>query len=298
MEYDLWVVIPTYNRVDDLLDCLHSLIKTGINEDRVIVVDNHSQDDTAQKLASKFPEVNLIALEENFGAAKASNLGFEVALQKGAELVLRLDSDTVVDSEFCLRLLGKVGQYPDVGVFSPKIYFYEPSDEIWFAGANQHRWHFGATQDHRYEKDAYNNSQVREIDYVWGAAMLIKREVLQKTGGFDTDFFIYYEEVDFCLRVKELGYKLLLIPDSYVWHKVGSAVNNARTAFHWNRSKILLFRKHARNRFHLVFLFTYSFFYTLYSWILRNNSGNRGPIKDALTGLHNGMFFNISKRKR
>ncbi len=298
---NLWVVIPTYNRADDLLDCLFSLIKAGLAKERVIVVDNCSQDDTVHKLSIEFPEVNLIILEENLGASQASNIGFDLALQKGAEYVLRLDSDTVVDTEFCSRLFNQADQHSEVGVFSPKIYFYEPPDEIWFAGANQHPWHFGAIQGHRYEKDTPENSQVREIDYVWAAAMLIKREVLQKTGGFDTDFFVYYEEVDFCLRVKELGYKLLYVPDSYIWHKVGSSANNPWTAFHWNQSKMLLYRKHAKSQLHFIGLIAYLIFYTLTDVVLsalklRKKSGNRGPLKHAIKGFYDGLLCPMSKK--
>jgi GT2 family glycosyltransferase len=290
---DLWVVIPTFNRANDLLDCIDSLDDARINRERVIVVDNHSQDATVQKLLTQFPEVVLIPLDENLGAAKASNIGFEYALGHGAEYILRLDSDTVVDPEFCLYLLDKAKKDPHIGVLSPKIYYYEPPDEIWFAGANKHLWHFGATHGHRHEKDNPDNSQVREIDYVWGAAMLIKRKVLEITGGFDPDFFVYYEEVDFCLRVKELGYKLIFIPDSHVWHKVGSSANNAWTAYHWNRSKMLLYRKNAKSFIHLISLVVFALVYAIISPVFHGKSGNRGPFRHALRGLWEGFKENL-----
>jgi GT2 family glycosyltransferase len=286
---NLWVVIPTYNRADDLLTCLVSLNEAGIIRERVIVVDNHSQDDTVQKLRNHFPEVVLMPLGDNLGAAKASNIGFEYALGEGAEYVLRLDSDTVVDPAFCKQLLDKAIDDLQIGVLSPKIYYYEPPDEIWFAGANQHPWHFGAIHGHRHEKDNLHNSQMREIDYVWGAAMLIKREVLEKTGGFDPDFFVYYEEVDFCLRVNELGYKLVFIPDSHVWHKVGSSANNAWTAYHWNRSKMLLYRKHAKSSIHLISLILFALLYAIISPLIHGKSRNRGPFRHALRGLWQGL---------
>lgn len=290
---DLWVVIPTFNRADDLLACLDSLNDARISRERVIVVDNHSQDETVTKLLYQFPEVVLIQLDDNLGAAKASNIGFEFALGQGAEYILRLDSDTVVDPAFVLILMNKVTDDPKIGVLSPKIYYYEPPDEIWFAGANQHPCHFGAIHGHRHEKDNPHNSQVREIDYAWGAAMLIKGEVLEKSGGFDPDFFVYYEEVDFCLRVKKLGYKLVFIPDSHVWHKVGSSANNAWTAYHWNRSKMLLYRKHAKSSIHLIFLISFALLYAVISPVIRGKSGNRGPVWHALRGLWVGFKENL-----
>lgn len=289
---DLWVVIPTYNRADDLMDCLASLVIAGISRDQIVVVDNHSQDATIEQVHHHYPDIELIALNENRGATGASNVGFRYALQNDADFILRLDSDTVVDPGFTKPLLDQAVRNNEVGIISPKIYYYDPPDEIWYAGSDAHPWHFGTIHGHRHEKDFPQNSQVREVDYVWGAAMLIKAEVLRKIDGFDADFFVYYEEVDFCNRTKKAGYKLLFVPESKVWHKVGSAANNAWTAFHWNRSKMLLYRKHARNHFHLVSLVLYAFLYAFLSPIFKNKSGNRGPLGPALKGLWKGLQKN------
>lgn len=298
---DLWVVIPTYNRVDDLLACLASLLEAGILQNQIVVVDNYSQDDTVEQMRHLYPEVHLITLDENIGAARASNHGFDYVLKQGAELVLRLDSDTVVDKAFTLPLLKAVEENPQAGVLSPKIYYFNPPDEIWFAGISQHKWHFGGIKGHRHKKDALDNSRLRETDYTWGAAMLIKREVLHETGGFDPDFFIYYEEVDFCLRVKELGYKLLFVPDSFVWHKVGSSASNDWTAYHWNLSKATLYKKHARNNFHFFSLKMYAYLYSIMDYSLnqidlRKYSRNRGPLKSALKGLREGFKNNTGRK--
>ena len=294
--HNLWVVIPTYNRAADLLGCLKSLIKAKIPKEQIIVVDNHSQDATVENIKEYHPEIHLITLNDNLGASAASNIGFEYALSQKAKYVLRLDSDTIVDQNFCLPLLTRAEENPLVGVLSPKIYYFDPPDEIWFAGADRHRWHFGTIHGHRHEKDAPHNNQIREVDYVWGAAMLIKSEVLRKTGGFDTNFFVYYEEADFCLRVQELDYKLLYVPDSHIWHKVGSSANNQWTAFHWNRSKMLLYRKHAKHIFHLLFLFFYALFYAIVSPLLMGKSGNRGPLRSAINGLFDGLRCPLSNR--
>ncbi len=294
---DLWVVIPTYNRADDLLACLGSLLNAQIVKEQIIVVDNHSQDETVEQMYNLYPEITLIRLDENLGAARASNAGFDFALKQGAEFILRLDSDTEVDAAFALRLLEAAKENPQAGILSPKIYYYDPPVEIWYAGAEQHKWHFGAINGHRHEKDLPENSQLRVIDYAWGAAMLIRREVLQNVTGFDPDFFVYYEEVDFCLRVKELGYKLLFVPDSYVWHKVGSSANNDWTAFNWNRSKMMLYRKHAKSKLHLFTLYLYAFTYALITWLIYGKTRNRGPIKSAIKGLQAGAGVKLKTKQ-
>jgi GT2 family glycosyltransferase len=294
----LWVIIPTYNRSDDLIECLESLSLSGIKKEHIIVVDNCSQDETRDKVRNYHPEIILISLEKNLGATGASNIGFQYALNRQADYILRLDSDTIVSENFIRPMLNVAESDPKIGIISPKIYYFEPPDEIWYAGADAQPLIFGATNEHRHEIDRPQNSYLREVDYVWAAAMLIKSEVIKKTGGFDTDFFVYYEEVDFCERVRKLGYKLMFVPDSTVWHKVGSSANNKWTATQWNRSKMILYRKHAKNYFHLLFLIFYAFIYAFADSIfnklgLRKKSGNRGPLKYALKGLWDGLSYLI-----
>lgn len=291
---NIYVVIPTYNRSEDLHACLESLVSAGLDEAQIVIMDNCSVDDTVERVQQEFPETVLFALESNLGATGASNIGFNFALEQGAQFVLRLDSDTVVNPDFLKPLLQAAFDDPQIGIVAPKIYYYQPPDEIWYAGAEAHLWHFGAIRTHRYEKDAPRNSSPREVDYAWGAAMLIKRQVLEKTKGFDTDFFVYYEELDFCRRVQKLGYKIFYEPQSKIWHKVGSSANNAWTAYHWNRSKMLFFKKHAKNTPHRVALVAYAFLYAFFDEVmkvfaLRDKSGNRGPLKYAIKGLSHGL---------
>lgn len=298
-QLNLWIVIPTYNRAQDLLACLASVLDAGVKEEQILVIDNHSTDNTATLVGQKYPKINLKVMEDNLGAAKASNQGFDVALKGGATHVLRLDSDTVVHPGFIQPLLKKIQEDPEIGIAAPKIYYFTPPDEIWYAGDDSHPFHFGAKHGYRHQKDSPMTNQPRMVDYAWGAAMLITREVLEQTNGFDLDFFIYYEEIDFCLRVKELGFKIFFVPKSIVWHKVGSTAHNAWTGYHWNRSKMLLFRKHARNIFHLSALIVYECFYSLidalrYQLKLKKHSGNRGPLPSVIKGFWSGLTVKIS----
>jgi GT2 family glycosyltransferase len=294
----LRIVIPTYNRADELIECLGSLIKAGIRETQIIVVDNNSQDNTAEMLKKNFPKMHARHLDENSGATGASNIGFKLALEQGATHVLRLDSDTIVAPDFLRPLIEQIQANPKIGAVAPKIYYFDPPEKIWYAGADSHPFHFGAINSQRQHQDSPENQKIKEVDYAWGAAMLIKAEVLAITGGFDNDFFVYYEEIDFCLRIKKMGYKILLVPASTLWHKVGSSANNAWTAYHWNRSKMLLFRKHAKSSVHSLALIFYAFGYVIYDSLLNKlklkaHSGNRGPLVSALKGLLAGLTEKI-----
>lgn len=298
----VWIVIPTWNRRDDLIACLNSLKYVTYSPIQILVIDNASEDGTFQVVSDKYPEVIIQKMESNIGASAASNVGFDIALNGGADYILRLDSDTIVSPDFLEPLVNLLEKNNNIGVVSPKIYYYEPADLIWYAGVDAHPWHFGAINDIKNKRDNETSCRSRDVDYVWGAAMLIRREVLEKIGGFDPDFFIYYEEVDFCKQVHLLGYRIHYTSESKIWHKVGTQNLSQWTAFNWNRSKIILFHKYSRNLFHKFSLTLYAFLYAvldaiIFSLHIRKISGNRGPLNSAIKGLLNGLQKSIIPRK-
>jgi len=298
-----WVVIPTYNRIDDLIATLDSLTKSEVNMNQVIVIDNGSKDDTVVKMQSCYPNVHLLALETNIGATGGSNTGFDYALKQGADYVIRMDSDIEVDPGFLAPLIEMANSDSNIGIISPKIYFFDPPDRIWYGGVESKGRFFKISDGFRGQGDSPENSSIRKVDYVWGATMLINCEVLKKTGGFDTDFFVYYEEFDFCDRTQTLGYKIIYVPESKIWHKVGSISYNAFTAYNWNKSKMIFIRKHAPNiigkLYYILYAFAFAFFYAFVDIIthalkLRKRVGNRGPFKDAIHGLWNGLILPLT----
>ena len=290
----VWVVIPTWNRRADLLECLETVQVMGYPRFRVLVVDNASQDSSVRAVRAHFPSVEVFPLDRNYGATGASNVGFRHALIHNADYVLRLDSDTVVDPYLLSRLVTAAQESADIGVLTAKIYFYHDPTLIWFAGASQHRWHFGAYNTGRYEHDALKNSHPCDVDYAWSTGMLISRSVLETTGGFDPDFLVYYEEVNFCLRVRQAGFRIRYAPTAKLWHKVGSEANNPWVAEQWARSKMILFRKHSHG-LHRLALIGYAFAYAFLRALRpARGKGNRGPLPATLRGLVSGLRQSLS----
>ena len=290
------IVIPTWNRRQDLLECLQSLSKVSYSPVEIVVVDNASEDNSATAVKATFPKVKIIQLDRNVGAPASSNVGFNYAIKNLSDYVLRLDSDTIVSPNFLDFLITTGEAMPDVGIISPKILYFDQPNVIWYAGADAHPWHFGAINEYKNKKDEKVKDIPRLVDYAWGACMLIKRDVIEKTKGFDEDFFIYYEEVDFCKRVKELGYKLFYQPQAVIWHKVGESKTNSFTAYNWNRSKTILYRKHAKNGLHRISLMVFLFLYAVISPLFKNRmGGNRGPIIDTFRGILAGLAEDVTK---
>ncbi len=298
MEYPLvWVVIPTWNRLSDLRNCLFSLEQNDYPNKQIVVVDNHSEDGTARYLKTYQSTIHLIELDKNYGAAKASNCGFQYALKNGADYVLRLDSDTALSQDFITKLI-KAGQNkPLAGVLVGKILYFDDPERIWSLGAYLKKWNLGASEIARGQLNASTKYPHQEVDLAWSTGMLIRRKLLEQTNGFDEAYFVYFEEADFCLQAKMLGWQIWSIPEAIMWHKIGQSANNDWTSYQWARSKIIFFRKWSTN-WHKIFLLVYAFCYAAFRALVpKKGVGNRGPFISALRGLRDGLQFNLSNRK-
>ena len=134
------VVVLTWNGKADTLECLRSLARVAEPEIKVILVDNGSSDGTAEAAGQEFPRIELIETGENLGYTGGNNVGIRRALDLGAEYVLILNNDTVVAPESVRDLLAVASRSERIGFVSPKIYFMDPPDRMWFAGARYCTW--------------------------------------------------------------------------------------------------------------------------------------------------------------
>jgi GT2 family glycosyltransferase len=289
----VWIVIPTWNRREDLLACLLSVQSLTYEPKKILVVDNGSTDGTAQAVAERFPEFDRLALESNQGAVSASNIGFRYALERDAAAVLRLDSDTTVAPDFLGYIMEAKDRWPQAGIFVGKVYYMDDPQRIWSTGAQAKKWDLGAIELRRGQMDDPTLDVEGPVDYAWSAGMLLTRDALQATGGFDPDFFVYYEEVDLCLRVSEAGMLIVSVPAARMWHKIGQSSGNAWVAYQWGRSKMLLIRKHSRG-IHRLLLVGYAYLHALVRAIFtKQGAGNRGPLKAAIEGLTSGLRVHL-----
>lgn len=255
------IVIINYKGLENTLDCLDSLRKMDINEYDVdlIVVENGSQDGSAEAL-SNLKDIQLISSQINLGFSGGANLGIKHALKRDANFVMIVNNDVTVDKLLIKNIMSatKVGQ-----IISPKIYFasgfefhkrYKKSDlgkVIWYAGAkidwqNIIGIHIGV--------DEIDNGQFNkrhEIDLATGACMLTKAEVFEKIGLFDEKYFLYLEDMDFCTRAKQAGFKIIFEPKAVLWHKnaasSGGSGSNLQD-YYISRNRLLFATKYANLR--------------------------------------------------
>lgn len=246
----IFIVILNWNGIEDTLFCLNSLSALRYSSLDVLVVDNGSTDDSLERLRVHNAKYRLKLLEtrRNLGYAGGNNVGTRYALQHGADFVLLLNNDTAVASDFLDRLVEAAWEHPDAGVFSPRIMYLDEPKRVWFDGA---RW---IPSSGRLEwpgqgelEDALKVGD-HATDYACGAALFFRAELARQIGLLDEAFFLVWEEVDWCFRAREAGWRVLMVPSAKVWHKIGvsfgSESSPLRTYFSI-RNELLWFSRHA-----------------------------------------------------
>lgn len=244
------VVILTWNGKDLTLDCLRSLEAVPTPGLRVVVVDNASSDGTVEAIRGRYGErVEIVETGANLGFAGGNNKGIEHALAGGADLVLLLNNDTVVDPGFVDALAAAMRDAPAVGVAGPKIYYHVPPDRIWFAGGVISMWRGTARHIGIREVDRGQYDRPRDVDYITGCAMMVRRSVFERVGVLDTGYRAYFEDSDFCMRARRAGFGIRYVPSARVWHKISSSTGGQLSRRKITRkleSSVRFFRRYAR----------------------------------------------------
>jgi len=210
-------VIVNFNRTSDTIECINSLQNTQYPNLEVIVVDNGSTIDCTHSLKSI--GIHVIRIKRNLGFAAANNIGIRYALAKGADYIFIVNNDAVVHPNSLNELVKIMQSDPKIGICGPIIYFYHDPNRIWHAGGIfDVRLGVSFTRGFL-ELDRGQYRKIAELN-VSGCAMLIRREVFDDVGLFDENFFLAREEDDMNIRVKNHGYKTVIVPSSKVYHKV------------------------------------------------------------------------------
>jgi len=211
-------VILNSNRRHDTLACLASLAQSDYLTMKTIVLDNQSTDGSVDNIQDQFPDVSIIRLRDNLGYAGNNNIGVEEALTIGADWIFVLNEDVIVDRD-CIRRLVEVGESdPRIGIVGPMVYHFDQKDVIQSAGGMIGKYwqsiHLGQNEPHRGQF-----SEPHEVEWISGCAILVRRTAIVQAGMLDSDYFIYWEETEWCIRINRAGWRIVHIPQAKLWHK-------------------------------------------------------------------------------
>jgi len=260
-------VIVNWERPQDTIACIQSLIQSNVAGLSIIVVDNGSQDGSVAKITVACPTIDLLPLSQNTGFVGGYNAGIELALQTDATHILILNNDTIVDSAAVGNLLGALW---DICV--PKIFFCDDHTRIWAAGARWRLFPPMVVMRGYLKLDDGSYDVPCPLDYATGCALLVKRNVLETLSGFDPNFANYMEDYDFCYRARRAGFSIGYIPEARIYHKVSLTLGEGSPQKWWylGRNTVLFYRQ--RNRFPRWMLWSYVGWVFLRETIRRNTA--------------------------
>lgn len=282
----VFAVILAFNHYDDTQECLQSLLKIDYQGLSVLLVDNGSSDGTPQRVVADFPTVEVIETGENLGVPWGYNVGFSHALRNGAEYILMLNNDTVVDPAMLDHLLDAARSDSDAGILVPKILYYDDPDIIWSAGGRHRRLlpaHVIVGQNQ--VSDMFDKPF--SLEYAISCGLLIHRRAFEKAGLFDPGYFFFFDDWDFSHRVRAHGLHITFVPEARMWHKVSKSTRETgKEALFWKvwgESSTRFYRRHGQPVFlslpvHLGFLM-----------IRELVKGNRCMLKHFWAGVRNGL---------
>jgi GT2 family glycosyltransferase len=209
-------VVVNHNGGQDILNCLKALKDQTFPLDAVIVVDNASTDNSPSKILNSFPDVDLISLENNFGPSKARNIGLQHAT---SDLVLLVDDDVYVHED-CIRILYETYHQYRPAILCPRIVFYPDTHIIQCDGADPY---FIGTLKLRHTLEPVSDHPPKpfEVNACIGACLLVNRSLIISAGGFDEEFFFYFEDLEFSLRMRTIGYSIVCAPHAIALHDRG-----------------------------------------------------------------------------
>ena len=249
MPKKVFILLLNWNGKNDTIECVESLKKVTYDNFEIVLVDNGSKDGSQKYLKKHYPNIKLIETYKNIWFAGGNNVGINYILKHNPDYILLLNNDTIVRPNFLENLLTVAESDKNTGIVGPKIFYNDSPNKIWFAGGKIN-WkknnvpsvkHIGQDE---IDTDQYNNA--RSVDFVSGCALLIKNDVIKKIGLLDPDYFLYYEDTDWCVRAKNAGFNILYVPQSVIYHKIMQTINKSylKHGYFVSRNRMKLVKKH------------------------------------------------------
>jgi GT2 family glycosyltransferase len=223
------IIVLNWNNAPATISCLDSLRRITYPASETLVVDNGSIDDSVALIRASFHDITVLETGANLGYAGGNNVGIRCALESGADYVCIVNNDVMATPGFLDLMVEALQKDPNAGVATPLLA--EQADgvaRVWALGSFVNRYTASVSRQYAEEKlDSWREKEPFEVEITSGAAMLVRAEVFERAGLMDEDFFLYFEETDWSLRVRQAGYRILAVPSSVVWHEVSATLGAA-----------------------------------------------------------------------
>lgn len=237
------IVTLNWNGLEDTLECLASIRKLTYPNLRVQVIDNASENNEAEIIEREFPEVNVLRQKENIGFCGGCNAGMKQAMSEGADFVMLLNNDTFVSPNLIEMLLDGYEKLENPGAVSPVIFKHPETEKIWFSIAEWEAvWKTGVAKfrlalDQDYE--SLKDKKPYPTEFACGCCLFVSTKVIREVGIFDERYFAFFDEAEWCVRMKKKGFTSYVIPSAFIYHKVGGSTPNLVATYLLTRNRLL-----------------------------------------------------------
>lgn len=257
------VVIPNWNGENTLGASIDSLLKQTL-ESNIIVVDNGSSDKSLEILENDYPQVTVLKHKNNKGFAGGVNTGINKAIEDGSIFVALFNNDAVADKNWLMNLYRKLSKQTNVGIVTPKMLL---ADMTTIDSTGEMMTIWGLPYPRGRDKKTINKyDKSIKIFGASGGASLYRITMLKETGLFDKDFFAYYEDIDLSYRAQLLNWEVLYVPESIIYHSVGTTSGKIKgfTTYQTMKNLPWLVLKNTPNRYIFSVLYRFCFAYILF----------------------------------
>lgn len=265
---DLSIIIVNYNTKELLKQTIESVIQTigQTIKYEIIVSDNGSKDGSNEMMKSCFPQIKLIENNANLGFSKANNVAIKEARGR---YILLLNSDTVVKDDCLQKSVAYMDKHGEIGVLGCRVVLpngildhackrgYPTPEASLYYILKLNKLFPSSKKFGAYALDYLPDNEINEVDSLVGAFMMVRKEAIDKVGLLDEDFFMYGEDIDWCYRIKEAGYKVIYYPEAEIIHYKGASSKKKRlkTIYEFHRAMILFYNKHYIHKYNFLVTF-------------------------------------------
>ena len=245
---DFKIVIVNLNLKEDTLELLDSLVRAGASPEQIIIIDNCSTDGSISAFRSQFQDrLQIIQNDRNYHFCAACNQGFQAALDQGAKWILLLNNDTYVANDFFVEIEKVLQTNPPYTLFSPAIFYHTNPDKIWFLGSYLVPGTLIAYNPYLKKRIPQETPNLLSVDFVSGCAMIIHKDVFEKIGFFEPSLLIYWDEVDYCWRARQAGFRMACITRARMWHKISETMSRQKpeALYLRTRNQVRFYRKYS-----------------------------------------------------
>lgn len=297
----VYLLILNYKGYKDTCDCIASLREITYQNYRMLIIDNDSQDGSYEKLEADYPDIEMIQTGRNLGYAGGNNMGIEYAMAKGADYVGILNNDIKVEENFLEILIEAMEKDENIAIAGPAVCGWNQED-VQSAGCiiNYYKAESGCLNAGKKYPEIDKEPVV--CDYVTGACLLVRASVLKRIGLIPEVYFLYFEETEWCVRTKKLGYKVCCIPKARIWHKESASIGqNSDLKIYFQDRNRVVFEKRNADRMQFIICMIYIIMQTIYRCISKKHcTSGIGTVLDGLSDkisneYNYGFIYDVEK---